>query len=61
MRTAKEVPALKHTRHIKNISQRTACAQDFGLGQILVVVAQILGVIGQALAAKDAGQDIDLT
>ncbi len=39
--------------YLKPISRKPAVAQDASIGQILSVIASILGVIGSALLAKD--------
>lgn len=42
-------------KHVKPVSQRPARATtDVGIGAILSIVAQILGILGEALAAKEA-------
>jgi hypothetical protein len=40
-------------KHIKALSHKPAQAQDASIGQILAVVAAVLGVLGEALIAKD--------
>jgi hypothetical protein len=40
-------------RHISAISRRPAKAQDITAGQILTVIVGILGVLAQALTAKE--------
>ena len=41
-------------RHISAISRRPAKAQDITAGQILTVIVGILGVLAQALTAKES-------
>lgn len=41
-------------KHISVISQRPAKAQDVTAGQILSVIVNLLGVIAQALVAKES-------
>lgn len=42
-------------KHVKPVSQRPARATtDIGIGAILSIFAEILGILGEALAAKEA-------
>lgn len=41
-------------KHIQTLSRRPVQAQDPTMGQILVTIGQIIGIIGAALAAKEA-------
>lgn len=44
-------------KHVRSISQTPKTAQQTSTGQILTLVASILGVVGAALLEKEAAEN----